>query len=141
MTEVLLFMLLPYFGLPGASQGSQAGETCLVCVRWRLRGGRIKPVGNDSGTLHCISSAFRETCVCDGIMWRVCLHVCGSVSVCLSEREEKRMKSEQTAWWGIYVIHAQNVQCCKADSHPSPGSAVLQGLHRPDLNVKCRRRN
>lgn len=80
-----------------------------------------------------------ERRVCDGIMWRVCLHVCGSVSVCLSEREEKRMKSEQTAWWGIYVIHAQNVQCCKADSHPSPGSAVLQGLHRPDLNVKCRR--
>lgn len=80
-------------------------------------------------------------CVCDGITCSVCLRTCGSVSVCLSEREEKRMKSEQTECLGIYVIHAENAQCCKADSHPSPDSAALEGLYRPDLNVKCKRRN
>lgn len=78
-------------------------------------------------------------CVCEGIVANVCLHECGSVSMCLSEREGKGAKSEQAECLGIYVIHAENVQCCKADSHPSLDSVAVEGLYRPDLNVKCRR--
>ena len=119
-------------------------------VPWRLKGGGIKPVVDGSGILHCISSAFIETCV-----YRVCVCVCVCVCVrarvfacvcmalCLrvSWRGRKRVKSEQTECLGIYVIHAENVQCCKADSHASLDSATPEGLYRPDLNVKCRRRN
>ena len=74
---------------------------------------------------------------CDSIMWSVCSHVYGSV-VCVS-LERKGVKSEQTECWGIYVIHAETVQRRKADSHPFLDSAALEGLYRPDLNVKCRR--
>nr|XP_012597827.1 uncharacterized protein LOC105858937 [Microcebus murinus] len=116
---------------------------------WRPRGGGIKPMTQASSfQTYCMCLAFTETCICRVcvcMLWHhvecVCLRVCSSVSVCLSEGERKRAKWEQTGCLGIYVTHAERVQCCKADSHPSLDSAALEGLYRPDLNVKCRRRN
>lgn len=61
--------------------------------------------------------------------------MCVALCLCVSPRGRKRVKSEQMECLGIYIIHAENVHCGKADSHPSLDSAALEGLYRPDLNV------
>ena len=53
-------------------------HTSCRSVPWRLRGGEIKPVVDDSDILHCMSSAFIETYVC-----RVCVCVCVCVRACV----------------------------------------------------------
>lgn len=80
-----------------------------------------------------MSVLFVGTCV--SVTCSVCLHACGSVSVCLWKKEGK-CEVGQTGCLGIYVIHAKHVLCCWADSRPSLDSVAREGLHRPDLNAK-----